>query len=160
MRDTEAPSLDASLAVTSLRQRDSALVNVGLSAGAEDNGGGPIRLNVEVFGNEDDETPTAPGVINSPDARDMAPGTLRLRAERADSGDGRVYLVVVTATDAAGNTSRRALTVVVPKNQSARWIDAADAQADAARRHAEANGGAPPPGYFRVGDGAVVGPNQ
>jgi hypothetical protein len=37
------------------------------------------------------------------DARDIAPGTLRLRAERKGNGDGRVYLIVASATDGSGN---------------------------------------------------------
>jgi hypothetical protein len=35
-------------------------------------------------------------------ARDVASGTLRLRAERNGGGDGRVYLVLATASDWAG----------------------------------------------------------
>lgn len=40
-----------------------------------------------------------------------------LRAERAGSGDGRVYTLEVTAADANGNTSSSSCVVVVPKNQ-------------------------------------------
>jgi hypothetical protein len=42
---------------------------------------------VQVFGNENDQTPTdSQGTVFSPDANNIAPGTLRLRAERSDSG--------------------------------------------------------------------------
>jgi hypothetical protein len=51
----------------------------------------------------------------SPDAKNIAPGTLRLRSERSGSGDGRVYLIVITATDASNNVSHVCLTVVVPR---------------------------------------------
>lgn len=40
-----------------------------------------------------------------------------LRAERAGTGDGRVYTFEVTAADAGGNTSSSSCVVVVPKNQ-------------------------------------------
>ncbi|HEX3252970.1 MAG TPA: VCBS repeat-containing protein [Pyrinomonadaceae bacterium] len=42
---------------------------------------------------------------------------LRLRAERAGNGSGRVYTITITCTDSSGS-SVRAVTVVVPKNQS------------------------------------------
>lgn len=41
---------------------------------------------------------------------------VRLRAERSGVGDGRVYTITITATDAAGNSSTRSLTVRVPKH--------------------------------------------
>lgn len=41
---------------------------------------------------------------------------VRLRAERAGGGDGRVYTITITATDAAGNSSTRSVAVSVPKN--------------------------------------------
>ena len=39
---------------------------------------------------------------------------VRLRAERSGNGDGRVYTITVTSTDAAGNTSVDTVTVNVP----------------------------------------------
>ena len=42
---------------------------------------------------------------------------VRLRAERAGDGGGRVYTITITATDAAGNTSARAVTVSVPRDR-------------------------------------------
>jgi hypothetical protein len=76
-------------------------------------------FNVQVFGDENDETPATRTsiTVHSPDAKDIAIGTLRLRAERVDTGNGRVYLVVVTATDPFGNASRACHTVVAPKKE-------------------------------------------
>jgi hypothetical protein len=112
-----------------------------------------------VFGDEDDQTNTGDGV-NSPDAKDIDIGTLRLRAERVDSLDGRVYLIVVKATDASGNVSFRVATVVVPKGQSVASINSVNAQATTARNYALTHNGSPPPGYFMIGDGPIIGPKQ
>jgi len=152
--DTTAPILTSSVAITSLSPTNSELVNVGLAATANE----PATFNVQVFGDENDETPTTttPVIVHSPDAKDIAIGTLRLRSERVDTEDGRVYLVVVTATDPFGNASRACHTVVVPKKKKGD----VDAQAAAAKAFCEANNGAPPPGYFVIGDGPIIGPKQ
>src|SRR3982750_4627220 len=39
---------------------------------------------------------------------------VRLRADRAGTGSGRIYTVLVTCTDAAGNATVRTATVLVP----------------------------------------------
>ncbi len=81
---------------------------------------------------------------------------MRLRAERSGTGDGRVYLIVITATDASLNTSHACATVVVPKSMSAADMNAVNAQAAAASSPC----GTIPAAYFVVGDGPVVGPKQ
>lgn len=73
-----------------------------------------------------------------------AEGSLFLRAERAGTGDGRVYLIAVTAPDGVTNTC---FTAVVPKSQSARDVAAVNAQAAAALAQCPS-----PAGYFVVGD--------
>jgi hypothetical protein len=130
---------------------------VGLSASASDNCPGTV-ISVAVFGDEDDETPTGDGTF-SPDAKNIAPGTLRLRAERIGDGDGRVYLIIVTATDAAGNVSRCCRTVTVAHDQSKSSAASVAAQAAVAQAYCEQHGTAPP-GYFVIGDGPIVGPKQ
>ena len=145
-------TLISSVALDSLLRINSDLVNVGLTASANE----PVTFNVQVFGDEDDETATSPGVVHSPDAKDIGLGTLRLRAERVDSDDGRVYLVVVTATNFLGNTSRACHTAVVQRKKKGD----VDAQAAAAKAFCEANNGSPPPGYFVIGDGPIIGPKQ
>jgi hypothetical protein len=152
--DTTPPVLTSSVAITSLSQTNSDLVNVGLAATTNE----PATITVQVFGDEDDQTPTTttPVSVHSPDAKDIAVGTLRLRGERVDAGDGRVYLIVVTATDTSGNVSRACHTVVVPRKKKGDT----DAQAAAARAFCEANNFAPPPGYFVIGDGPIIGPKQ
>jgi hypothetical protein len=134
------------------------LVNVGLNVSATDNCDN-LTITVMVFGDEDDEEPTGDGT-HSPDAKDIAQGTLRVRSERKGDADGRVYLIVVKATDDAGKVGVACCTVVVPLSQSQADKDAVDAQAAQARSQCLANNGAPPPGYFVIGDGPIIGPRQ
>ena len=151
VNDTQFPVVTCNVATTQLMQNNHDLINVGLTASATDNCSG-TTLDVKVYGDEDDQTPTdSGGTVFSPDAKNIAVGTLRLRAERVDSGDGRVYLIVVTATDASGNVTRCCKTVTVPKSQSAK--DKASVAAQAAAAASFCNTGAPPPGYFVIGDG-------
>jgi CSLREA domain-containing protein len=157
VHDTVPPVLATSVATGSLWPPNHDLVNVGLSASATDNSGGPVSIAVSVFSDEDDLT-KASGE-ESPDAKDIAPATLRLRAERSGAGDGRVYLIVVVATDPSGNSTTNCLTVVVPKSQSSADISSVNQQAAAAAAYCAAHG-SPPPGYFVVGDGPEVGPKQ
>ena len=85
--------------------------------------------------------------------------TLRLRAERSGNENGRVYLIVVQATDMAGNTGFCVRTVTVPHDQSRASKDSVAAQAAAARAFFLANQ-TPPPGFVQVGVGPIVGPKQ
>ena len=69
---------------------------------------------VDVSSNE----PTTGGTdTTSPDWEITGPLSVNLRAERLDSGLGRVYTITVRCTDDVGNTSYRVGTVSVPKNQ-------------------------------------------
>jgi hypothetical protein len=85
-----------------------------------------------VYSDEDD--------AGEPDAS----GSLLLRAERAGTGDGRVYLIAVTAADGVTNTC---FTVVVPKSQSERDLESVNAQAAAAMTQCPS-----PAGYFVIGN--------
>ena len=46
-----------------------------------------------------------------------APGNVDLRAERAGTGDGRVYRVAFTVDDGKGGTCTGSAKVTVPKSQ-------------------------------------------
>ncbi len=148
--DTEAPETTISLATALLWPPNHNLIDVGFAYATGDNGGGTVTSSVAVYSDEDDLTPETGD--QSPDAKDA----LRLRAERSATGDGRVYLIVVTASDASANTSHACATVVVPKSMSAADVNAVNAQAAAAVSQC----GTIPAGYFVVGDGPVVGPKQ
>jgi hypothetical protein len=153
----EAPVANCSVATNQLWPPNHDLINVGLSATATDNCPGTV-VSVQVFSDEDDEAPTGEGNF-SPDAKNIASGTLRLRAERDANLDGRVYLIIVTATDSSGNVRHCCSTVTVAKSQSAASKQSVANQAAAARAFCEDHGTAPP-GYFLVGDGPIVGPKQ
>ncbi|MBI3910542.1 MAG: hypothetical protein HY320_06350 [Armatimonadetes bacterium] len=150
---TSAPSVACSLRKAVLWPPNHNLVNVGLGVSATP---GTI-IGVRVFGDEDDADSTDGG-NHSPDAKNIAPGTLWLRAERNGNADGRVYLIVVTATDAAGNVAFDCCAVVVPRNQSAAALAAVNAQAAAAELFCTPLGSAPTP--FVIGDGPTIGPKQ
>jgi hypothetical protein len=66
---------------------------------------------------------------------------------------------MVRVKDSAGQTGVGVATVVVPKNQSQSSVNAVASQAAAARAYATSNQ-APPPAYFVIGDGPVIGPKQ
>ena len=154
-----APAVSASVLVSLLRQNNQNLVNVGLAAAATDGScAAPTAFAVQVFSNEGDQ---AGGPDDfSPDAKNIGVGTLRLRAERLGDGDGRVYLIVIKATNTANETGFATVTVVVPHDSSGESIADVQAMAAAAKAFADAHNGAPPPGYVQVGIGPVVGPKQ
>lgn len=45
---------------------------------------------------------------------------LRLRAEKAERGEGRIYWITVTCKDSSGNSASKKVTVTVPKSQGPR----------------------------------------
>jgi len=159
VQDTTPPTVKESLALTLLWPPNHDLVNVGLGASVKDICDPSPVTKVQVFGNEDDETATGDGNF-SPDAKNIGLSTLRLREERKGDGLGRIYLIVVKATDASGNVGFDCGTAVVPHDQNADSIAWVSAQAATAKAFCLANQGKAPPGYFVIGDGPVIGPKQ
>ncbi len=158
MRDTTAPTVSCAVAIPRLLRPSHQLVNVGLDAVVSDACDPAPTIEVLVFGDEEDEEPTG-DATHSPDAKDIGLGTLRLRSERKPDADGRVYLIVVKATDASGNVGFDCCTVVVPRNRSEAAMDDVLAQASDAEIYYLTYGTAPP-GYYVLGDGPIVGPFQ
>jgi hypothetical protein len=159
VQDTTPPKVTASLALASLWPPDHELVTVGLAASIVDTCDPNPKPGVKVYSNEGDTAPTGDGNF-SPDAKNIALSTLRLREERDANGNGRTYLVVVTGTDASGNVGFDCGTVVVTHDQSDASIAAVNAAAAAAKAFCLAHNGAAPPGYVQVGTGPVIGPKQ
>ncbi len=107
--DTTPPAITASLLRPLLWPARRGLVSPALTATAMDICDGPVNVVVTVFSDEDQGT--APF---APDALGTSVAGLRLRMERNYPGDGRVYLVRVTATDASGNTAMLCKSAYVP----------------------------------------------
>jgi len=63
------------------------------------------------------EPETGGGDNTTPDFEITGPLSVTLRAERSESGLGRVYTIGVRSTDEAGNYTDRVGTVFVPKSQ-------------------------------------------
>jgi hypothetical protein len=53
--------------------------------------------------------------LTAPDWQVLDANRVRLRAERSLGGNGRVYTITITATDSAGGSSTRTVTVQVPR---------------------------------------------
>ncbi|HSP97004.1 MAG TPA: hypothetical protein VL049_07130, partial [Candidatus Dormibacteraeota bacterium] len=160
--DTKPPAVTCSVSQPVLNQTNHDLVNIGLASTATDQCEGNLPVTVKVYSNEDDQQGLNSDVAHgdSPDAKDIAVGTLRLRAERLGNGDGRVYLVVASASDSSNNSAVGCCTVAIPHSTSAADQTKATQLAAAARNYCLAHPGMPPTGYFVIGDGPIVGPKQ
>jgi len=69
------------------------------------------------------EPVTGPGDNTTPDWNITGNLTVDLRAEVTSQDLPRVYTILVSCTDASGNTSYRSLDVVVPKNKKTATTD-------------------------------------
>jgi hypothetical protein len=162
VNDCEPPQVTCSVATSELGPPNHDLIGVGFVASATDNCDGTIpatNITVQVFSDEDELAPASGNF--SPDAKNLtATGTLRLRAERRGDADGRVYLIVAKAADSSGNIGFCTSTVTVTHDESAADRASVNAQAAAATAYAASHNGAPPPGYYVIGYGPIVGPKQ
>lgn len=154
VQDTSAPQITVTAEHLELRPANGEMVDIGFAAAVVDAGDVNPSISTSVYSDEDDVAGVA-GAKLSPDAK-WGPA-LKLRAERDSAGDGRVYLIVVKATDAAGNSSFGCLTVIVPKSNSATAIAVVKAQAAVAAEWCLANHGAMPDGFWVVGDAPQIG---
>lgn len=141
---TQPPLVDCSVAQSVLWPPNHRLVNVGLEAVATDQCEPVGPVIVSVFSNQASGT-------DGPDAIDIGAGTLKLRSERTGNPIGRVYLIVVTATNASGNLGVSCCTVVVLSNQSAAALAAVEAEAAQSSSYCLSHNGTPPPGYYAIG---------
>ena len=92
-------------------------------SGASDPDGTPVAITITgvtqdepIDGRGDGKT--SPDVVLGP-----AAGQVRLRAERAGGGDGRVYTVAYTATDPSGASCSGSVTVSVPHDRGGHAVD-------------------------------------
>ncbi len=120
--DRTAPTISSLTADTlSLAPANHHLVPVTLTAVASDNcDANPVCQIVSVTSSE---PVTGPGDNTSPDWNITGNLTLELRAEVTSQDLPRVYTILVSCTDASGNTSYRSLDVTVPKNKKTTTTD-------------------------------------
>lgn len=85
-----------------------------------DNCPGPITCQITVTSNEP-ENGTGDGDA-APDWEILNDHHLKLRAERAGNGNGRIYTVKISCTDQYGNAGTGTRTVLVPKSMSSKDI--------------------------------------
>jgi hypothetical protein len=117
--DTTAPELTCSASTATLWPPNHAMTDIGWEhqvTDACDDGAPPLG-----FAIHSDEDPAgasgAGGPGHCPDGRVGTDGNVSLRAERSGGGDGRVYRVLLTATDASGNSAECKVSVDVPKSR-------------------------------------------
>jgi len=113
--DAGAPSLSVSLSPDVLFPPNHKYVAVTASVNVSDSvDPDPSLTLVSVTSNEPDN---APGDADGNTVDDIvvdSDTSFRLRAERSETGTGRVYTVTYRATDACGNSTVRSATVTVP----------------------------------------------
>ena len=117
--DNIPPEISFELDATELWPSNHKMVTVATGISATDNLDPNPTVTVSVISDEDEDG-TGDG-DTSPDwvITDNGDGTfdVAVRAEAAGNGDGRVYTITVTATDATGNTATEVGTVSVPHDK-------------------------------------------
>jgi hypothetical protein len=144
VRDTRPPTITCSLGRQVIWSPSSGMIDVLFAASATDAGTARPTVTIAIYSDE----PVGTGVY-SPDAT-LSGGTLRLRAERNSTSNGRTYVIVITARDAAGNEARSGCYAVVPITMTSAWISTAKAEATAAVSWCSSHGGAAPFGWHTV----------
>jgi len=134
-----------------------ALLDVGLGIDLTPACVNQASVHLSVWSDEPDENQTGDG--NFPVDAQIDGSELYLRAERRGDSDGRVYLILVTATGPSDATGTDCETVTVPKNRSRSSLDSVAAQAQSARSYCEAHS-APVPGFHLLAEGDPVRANQ
>lgn len=94
-------------------------------SGATDPDGDVVTLTVTAVTQDEPVSSADPGDV-APDAQAGPTGdTVFVRAERSDTGDGRVYRISFTGNDGAGGTCSGTATVGVPRGRHSALVDSA-----------------------------------
>jgi hypothetical protein len=122
--DGTPPSLELSLSKNTLWPPNGEMVDVGLSFRLRDNCDPNPRVFLEITTDEaSGATKDHDGSQIGPDAKIMADRRVLLRAERSEDGDGRVYVLTLTARDSSGNAVVATRQVKVNVSQDREAVD-------------------------------------
>lgn len=152
--DTTPPEVACQINRDSLWPPNHKFIDVGLQAEVLDDQDVEPQVEVYVYSDEPEEDATGDG-NHEPDATNVGPNSLSLRAERKGDSDGRVYLIVIVARDSAGNETVECCTVTVPHDRRKKSIASVEAQAEAAQLECLITGQAPAD-FYLIG----VGPGE
>jgi hypothetical protein len=78
---------------------------------------GSVTTSLSITSNEDRLNDPEEDEVGS-DYQVLDNNTVKLRAARSGSGNGRIYTITITATDASGHVSTETVTVLVPHDRS------------------------------------------
>jgi len=116
--DTTPPRITLGLSPSQIWPPSHRMTPIHATVGLSDLCSASSATLLSVVSDEPDDAPGTADGSTLQDIQDASPGTadfdFRVRAERSDTGDGRVYLVTYRALDAAGNSSASAALVTVP----------------------------------------------
>jgi hypothetical protein len=91
-------------------------------AGVTDPDGDPVTIRIDRIAQDEPSNGRGDGDA-CPDAFGVGMPTAQLRAERAGTGNGRVYTIFFTASDDKGGAAQGSVKVFVPHNQGASSVD-------------------------------------
>lgn len=116
---------------------DHSLTDISSAIGVSDPDGDPVMLNCRVFSDETEIPDTGDGTgRHAPDFKTILQSGARgvfVRSERRATGDGRYYILVITADDGNGGVSTAVcIAAVCPHDQTQESLDAVLAQATSA----------------------------
>lgn len=109
--DKTAPALSGLPTGCLLWPPNNKMVQIATIGGSDANG---VSVSVAVSSNEPSSPPQQDIVVSGPAS---GPKTVQVRAQRSGSGTGRVYTILASATDIAGNTTASSATCTVPHDQ-------------------------------------------
>jgi predicted extracellular nuclease len=113
--DEIAPTLDVSVTPDVLFPPNHKYVDVEAIVAVDDDfDSAPTVSLVSVTSNEADDAPGGSDGNTTNDIAVVDDDSFRLRAERDETGSGRIYTITYRATDACGNSSTESATVTVP----------------------------------------------
>jgi Calx-beta domain-containing protein len=139
--DKTAPTVSCTAKPGTLWPADHKLVPITVTVKVQDARSGPAGFSlVSVTSNEPDDAPGNVDGATTGDIRDFVLGTAdvagQLRAERKDTGQGRVYTLKYVGRDAAGNERTCTTTVTVPRGCAGAHAARAIKEVKKARRKA------------------------